>query len=76
MPSTFPQVNARVTPAQLAAITEAARRANLTLADFLRYGAMMACHAEGVSMPDDMPGRGTYPRQPTSEDCPASGAPA
>lgn len=62
MPSAHKEIGTRVTPAQLAAITEAARRANLPLAEFLRYAAMMACHAEGVTMPDDMPNRGRYPR--------------
>lgn len=75
MPSPHKEIGTRVTPAQLAAITEAARRADCSLADLLRWGASIACAAQGIQFPDDMPAHGG-PRQPTSEDCPASGAPA
>jgi hypothetical protein len=64
MPSTHPQINARLTAAQLAAVSEAARRADCQLADLIRWGLALACAEHGIDFPDDLPRRGKYRRPP------------
>jgi hypothetical protein len=58
MPSTHPQINARLTAAQLAAVAEAAERADTSVALFVRWALAVACADQGVEFPDDMPGHG------------------
>lgn len=65
MPSKHAQINARVTDDQLAAIREAARRADAELATFIRWALAIACAEQGVEFPDDLARRGEYPRPPT-----------
>lgn len=65
MTSKHPQVSARLTAAQLAAVNEAARRAGLPLAEFIRAALAQACQAQGAPMPADMPTHGgERPRPP------------
>ena len=64
MPSKHKEIGARVTAAQLAAVSEAARRADVDLAQFIRWALSLACAEAGIDMPDDMPVRGIYPRPP------------
>jgi hypothetical protein len=64
MPSNHPQINARLTAAELAAVKEAAERADCQLADLVRWGLALACAEHGIDWPDDLPRRGEYRRPP------------
>jgi hypothetical protein len=72
MPSTHRQINARVTAAQLAAVTEAARRADTPLALFIRWALAIACAEHGVEFPDDMPAHGGARDPSSAESSPSS----
>lgn len=58
MPSTQPQINIRLSDAQIEAAQEAARRAGGSLAQFIRWGLALACADQGVEFPDDLPAHG------------------
>lgn len=58
MPSIKPQSKVYLTPAQAKAEAEAIRRSSLTASQFRRLALKLACEAQGVTFPDNMPGHG------------------
>jgi hypothetical protein len=65
MPSDKPSIRIPLTHAQIEALDKA--RGELGKAEFVRQAIAQACHRNGVRFPDDMPARGTYPRQKSNE---------
>lgn len=58
MPSTKPQINARLTNKEWRALETAMNRAELSKAEFIRTALSNLCALHGVEFPDDMPQHG------------------
>ena len=64
MPSNKPQISARITEQQEAAINAALAVSGDELAQAVRKGVALYCQSCGIEWPEDMPRRGKYNRNP------------